>query len=300
MNLSPRQLRIIVALAGNLNFGRTAVQFNVTQPTLSKLVNEIEAELGVRLFERTTRVVRLTPIGQELLTTASRLVDVYEGGLFEIEAQVRRRARWLTVAALPSLSAVLIPEPIAILQREEPSLQLRVYDVVNDEAIDLLRTRRVDLVLASVDVRHQDFDYSELLREPYVMFCSAKRPVKVGRTWSVRAMAGLPFIANAHGAGARRQMAAVFQREGYRFQPIIECRNLSSLAHLVQAGCGVALLPVSCARLLRSAALKVIHLDGAPERCIGIITRRDEVPTPVATRFLELVREHAPRLTARR
>ena len=201
MNLSPRQLRIFVALAGNLNFGRTAAQFNVTQPTLSKLVQEIEDELGVRLFERTTRVVRLTPIGQELLTTASRLVDVYEGGMLEFEAQVRRRARWLTLAALPSLGGVLIPEPIAILQREEPGLQLRVHDVVNDEAIDLLRTRRVDLVLAGVDARHQDFDYRELVREPYVMLCSAKRPVKVGRHWSVQALADLPFIANAHGAG---------------------------------------------------------------------------------------------------
>ena len=299
MNLSPRQLRIFVALAGNLNFGRTAAQFNVTQPTLSKLVQEIEDELGVRLFERTTRVVRLTPIGQELLTTASRLVDVYEGGMLEFEAQVRRRARWLTLAALPSLGGVLIPEPIAILQREEPGLQLRVHDVVNDEAIDLLRTRRVDLVLAGVDARHQDFDYRELVREPYVMLCSAKRPVKVGRHWSVQALADLPFIANAHGAGARRQIAAIFQREGYRFRPIIECRNLSSIANLVQAGCGVALLPVSGARLLRSAALKVVYFDGAPERSIGIITRRDEVLTPVATRFLELVHEHSTRLSGR-
>ncbi len=297
MNLSPRQLRIIVALAGNLNFGRTAAQFNVTQPTLSKLVQEIEQELGVRLFERTTRVVRLTPIGRELLTTASRLVDLYEGGLLEIEAQVRRRTRWLTLAALPSLSGVLIPEPIAILQREEPSLQLRVHDVVNDEAVELLRTRRVDLVLAGVDARHQDFDYCTLVREPYVMLCSARQPVKVGKRWSVAALADLPFIANAHGAGARRQIASVFQREGYRFRPIIECRNLSSIANLVQAGCGVALLPVSGARLLHSPALKVVYFDGAPERNIGIITRKDEPLSAVASRFLELVRASSARLS---
>ena len=75
MHLSQRQLKIFVALSHSLSFSRCAELLHVTQPTLSKIVREIEETIGVPLFERTTRSVRLTPEGSRLLPIASRMIE---------------------------------------------------------------------------------------------------------------------------------------------------------------------------------------------------------------------------------
>src|SRR5690606_3344082 len=105
MNPSPRQLRIFVSLAESLNFSRTADELFVSQPSLSKLVREFEAGLGVRLFERNTRSVKLTDAGEALLGVARRVLGDYEAGVTEIEQMVRHRSHGLTIAALPTLAA---------------------------------------------------------------------------------------------------------------------------------------------------------------------------------------------------
>src|SRR6476661_1447023 len=130
MNLSPRQLRLFVLLAQSLSFSRTADQLCVSQPTLSKLVREIEEAMGVRLFERTTRSVKLTVDGEALLGVARRVVVDYEAGCTELEQMVRHRSHGLAIAALPTLAATLLPELVAQLRQEVPDAVVRIHDVV--------------------------------------------------------------------------------------------------------------------------------------------------------------------------
>src|SRR3954465_7830447 len=116
MNLTPRQLKIFVSLAHSLNFSRTADRFFVTPPTLSKLVREIEEEMGVRLFDRTTRSVKLTTDGEALVNVATRLVEDFDLALSELKQVARRQSQSVAVAALPTLAAMLLPAPVAALQ----------------------------------------------------------------------------------------------------------------------------------------------------------------------------------------
>lgn len=289
MNLSPRQLRIFVTLAQSLSFSRTADQLCVTQPTLSKLVREIEGALGVRLFERTTRRVRLTDDGEALLAVSRRMVQDYEAGMTELEQVVRHRSHVLAIAVLPTLLATLLPELVAQLQREVPGAVVRIHDGVTDETLDLLRSRRVDIALTGVDVVHPDMAYTPIFREPFALL-AREGLAPVPRGWSAQAVDALPIISMPRGTGTRELVEAEFARAGARFRPQLEMRDLNSIARFVEAGCGIALLPRSAVRLLLVDGLAMHAFEGGPQRTVGVVTRREAELPALAAWMLRAIR----------
>lgn len=297
MNVSPRQLRIFVSLAQSLNFSRTAEQFCVAQPTLSKIVREIEQEVGVQLFERTTRSVKLSADGEALVGVAIRLTQDFAVGLAEFEDVARRRVQRLSIAALPTLAAMVLPGPVAALRTDMPNAFIRIHDVFTDQALDLLRARKVDLALTGVDVVHKDLNYEEIVCERFVLLSSAQhRNVRKLRTWSEEAIATWPVITMPHGTGTRQVVEDAFTSKGLSFRPCMELTHLTSIAKFVKAGCGVAVLPLSGAQLVLDQGLFITSLTGAPERSIGIVTRRDTELTALAAKMVTSIRQSASSL----
>ncbi|MES2976024.1 MAG: LysR family transcriptional regulator [Pseudomonadota bacterium] len=293
MNLSPRQLHIFVFLAQSLSFSRTAAHFCVSQPTLSKLVRDIEQTWGVRLFERTTRAVSLTVDGEALLGVARRVVAEYDAGSAELEQVLRHRSRGLAIAALPTLAALLLPELVARLHEDVPDANIRIHDVVADEALALLRARRVDLALTNIDAEHKDLAYTELFREPFVLIARADAyPPEPPAAWSGAAIAALPIISMPRGSGTRQLIETAFVSEGLPFRPFLELRDLNAIARFLGAGYGIALLPLSAAKLIQSASLVIHTLQGAPERAVGIVTRREMELPVLAARMIRSIRQH--------
>lgn len=297
MNVSPRQLRIFVSLAQSLNFSRTAEQFCVAQPTLSKIVREIEQEIGVQLFERTTRSVKLTADGEALVGVAIRVTQEFAVGLAEFEDVARRRIQRLSIAALPTLAAMVLPGPVAALRTDMPNAFIQIHDVFTDQALDLLRARKVDLALTGVDVVHKDLHYEEIVCERFVLLSSAQhRNVRKLRSWSEEAIGTLPIITMPHGTGTRQVVEDAFINKGLSFRPCMELTHLTSIAKFVKAGCGVAVLPFSGAQLVMDEGLFITSLTGAPERSIGIVTRRDTQLTPLAAKMVTSIRQSASSL----
>ncbi len=188
MNLTTRQLRIFVLLAETLSFQRTAEMLHVTQPTLSKLLKETEETLGVKLFERTTRMVRLSREGQDILEIARKITALHEKGMLELDHRLRDRNNRVAVAALPTLAASLIPLLIQSLARKHPRVRVEVYDPIANEALQLLRERRVDIAVTTMNEEGAaDLVYQELFTEPSCCSTASKsnRTSRVGcpRNW---------------------------------------------------------------------------------------------------------------------
>lgn len=295
MNLTPRELRIFLALANSLNFGQTAERFFVTQPTMSKMVRSIEDKLGIRLFERTTRNVVLTAEGQDLLKVAARIVEDYESGLTELAEVARRRSQRLSIAALPSLAATMLPGLVSDLRRELPDSIIKIHDVINDTALDLLRTRKVDFALSGLEVVHRDLSSVEIMREAFVLLASHRFPIELKRpVWSETELEGLPVISMPRGTGTRMHIDQAFMKQGMRFRPFLEIQGLATIGKFVQQGCGVSLLPLSAAQLVLEDGLYIVPLEGAPERSIGLITRHESGLSELAYKAMEWIRGNAP------
>ena len=298
MHLSPRDLKVLVTVARTLSFSRTAELFFLTQPTLTKIVHDIEGQVGVQIFERTTRSVRLTRDGEEIVPVALQLLQDYENGISDLEGIARRRRQRIAVAALPTLAAMLLPAAVADLQRDIPDLILKVHDVQNDAALELLKSRQVDLALTAADRIAPDLSYEEIVREPFVALVPAKGPSNVPDRWLEVELQRLPIITMPRGASTRTLVEARFVEQGIPFRPFLEVQNLCSIARFVKAGCGTALLPLLGALLVADDDLRIIRLEGAPERSVGVVTRIEAEQRPLVQRVLAVVRREANFLSA--
>jgi DNA-binding transcriptional LysR family regulator len=299
VQLTPKQLKILVTVARTLSFSRTAEIFHVTQPTLTKIVQEIEEVVGAQLFDRTTRSVRLTKVGADILPVAMRVAQDYDIGIGEMEGLARRRNKRLAIAALPTLAAMLLPQPISALRREHPDMHVRVHDVLNDDALALLRSHEVDLAITAADAVRSDLSYDEIAKEPFVALVASGSQWRLPSVWSENELEGLPLITMPREASTRSLVEARFMQCGIPFRPFLEVRNLLTIARFVKEGCGVALLPLLGALLLRDSQLEIVRLAGAPERVIASVVRRDYEPGPLVQRVAASIREHARELQAR-
>ena len=292
MNLTPRELSIFVSLASSLNFSQTADRFFVTQPTMSKMVRAIEDKFGVKLFERTTRNVVLTPEGRDLLEVATRVLGDYQIGVTELTEIARRRSQHLSIAALPSLAASLLPDLVVDLRKERPNAVVKIHDVIHDSALNLLRMQKVDFALSGLDVQHRDLAYTEIMREPFVLLASRSFPVELKTTvWSATELAALPIISMPRGTGTRMHIDVAFMKDRIQFHPFLEIQGLTTIGKFVQKGCGVSILPLSAAQSVLENDLYIIPLHEAPERAIGIVTRHESGLSELARIAIDWIRQ---------
>ncbi len=278
MNLSIRQLRIFVLLAETLSFHKAAGILHVTQPTLSKLLKEIEESVGIQLFERSTRVVRLSRDGQDLLQSARNITAMYEQGMCDISERLREKNNRIAIAALPTLAASLIPKLIHNLKKTNPDARIQVYDPVANEVLDLLRLRKVDIAVTAIGCdRPSDLLYQELFSEQFVLFHSSSITPEV-KHWNVAELSRLPLISMPPGTNVRALTEAAFQSESQTFSPIHSLRDLNTVARFVQSNCGIALLPESSFDHTSQLGISKTKLHGALSRSVGMFTPKDLPP----------------------
>ena len=277
-------------LAETLSFHRTAEMLHITQPTLSKLLKETEESLGIKLFERSTRMVRLSREGQDILETARRITALHAKGMQELEQRLRDRNNRVALAALPTLAASVIPQVIRNLTARDPRIRVEVFDPVANEALDLLRERRVDIaVTAKGDEGATDLVYEELFTEPFVLFHS-ERMVPGVKEWSPAALSELPLISMPPGTSVRVLTERAFQEEGQPFNPVYSLRDLNTITRFVQGDCGVALLPESSIDGEVQRGIVKSMLVGALTRSVGMYVRREYQPSRLVGEALEELR----------
>jgi DNA-binding transcriptional LysR family regulator len=147
-DLEVRQLRYFVAVAEELHFGRAAERLGMAQPPLSRAIRDLERQLGVRLLERTTRQVALTPAGEVLLRDARTALDTVAAAARRAR-HAGRPAAGLRLALKADYDAGLLPRILAAYQREEATLPVELVLGGRGEQAPALRDGRADVALLS-------------------------------------------------------------------------------------------------------------------------------------------------------
>ncbi|WP_066634132.1 LysR family transcriptional regulator [Bordetella sp. H567] len=129
MNFSLRQLNAFIAVARNASFTKAAEQFHITQAGLSAMVRELEEQLNCRLFERTTRVVRLTPAGARLLPVVERTVGELGAAAADVASLERPQRNRARIGVTPLIACSVIPDVLKRLQRIVPEADFEVSDL---------------------------------------------------------------------------------------------------------------------------------------------------------------------------
>ncbi|MBT2208810.1 LysR family transcriptional regulator [Actinomadura sp. NEAU-AAG7] len=244
-DLEVRQLRYFVAVAEELHFGRAADRLGMAQPPLSRAIRTLERHLDVRLLERTTRRVELTPAGEALLRDARTALDAV--------AAADRRARnagrpapSLRLALKADYDAGLLPLILAAYQPHEAALPVELTLGGRGDQDPALRDGRADVAILPAPFDRHGLDSEPLLTEPRLVAMAAGDPLAARASLRLADLAGrsLPdgTFADMEGRPSGREGAGMSPPRGARSW------DLAQIFNLVELGDIIWFLPVSLAR----------------------------------------------------
>jgi DNA-binding transcriptional LysR family regulator len=171
-----RQLRYFVAVAEELHFGRAAERLRMAQPPLSRAIKNMEKQLGVRLLERTTRQVTLTPAGEILLRDARIALDAVAAAT-ERARNAGRPVPGLRVALKADYDAGMLPKILDAYREEDAALRVELILGGPREQVPALREGRADVALLPMPFDDRGLDVEPLLTEPRVVALAADDPL---------------------------------------------------------------------------------------------------------------------------
>ncbi|MFB7476257.1 LysR family transcriptional regulator [Kitasatospora sp. NPDC056184] len=284
-----QQMRYVVAVAETSSFTGAARRCLVVQSALSHQIARLEKELGARLFERTSRRVRLTPAGAAFLPAARACLDAADRAAAEVAAAVGEVRGRLTVGLIPSVAAVDLPAVLGEFHRRHPKARVRLSVGASDELAEQVRQGELEVALIGIPVtaRPRGVMARELARERLVAVVAPDHPLAGAAPVDLRRLASEVFVDLPAKTAGRAQSDLAFAAAGLTREVAFEVTNADYLARLVGAGLGVALLPPSYVAGL-ATGLVTVEVTDAPSRAEYVIWCRER-PHPAAAAFLALL-----------
>ncbi len=299
MNVSLRQLECFLLVADRGSFTRAGVELTLAQSAVSLLIRELEAELGIKLFDRTTRRVELTDAGREFRVHAGKLMADLDYAVRNVQDLVARKRGRLVVAAPPLLAATLVPRAIAGFRRDYPGVQVGLVDVPTDQILARVRSGEADLGIGTFVGPEEGLDVHAMVEDELQVFCPARHPFLKQAQVGWRDLRGERLIGLSRASGIRALIDGVFERLAMPPTFAYEVAQITTALALVEAGLGVAVLP-SLARLglkARGVASRPL-VEPSVTRAIALITRSGRTPPPALPEFMRLMTEHTRRTVA--
>ncbi|KAF1024091.1 MAG: HTH-type transcriptional regulator GltC [Paracidovorax wautersii] len=293
LNVSLRQLRVFQAVAELQNFSRAGDRIGLTQPAVSRSIHELEAQLGVALVNRSTRLVELTEAGRGLAAELDRVLDELEAVLLNTRDQASSRRGTVRVGSSPTLSANLMPQCIAACAQRFPDIELQLLDRVQQDVLGSVRAGEVDFAAVIDPPEADDLALEVIQRDPFVLVCPAGHALAARREVRWKDLQDWPLVLLDHVSGSRRLIDQSLARHGIAPRVAQELGHPTTVFRMVAAGIGVSVLPGLALPSADLQALAVRPLVPRVERRIMLARRRHRALAPRAAAVWQLVRELA-------
>jgi DNA-binding transcriptional LysR family regulator len=249
------QLRCFVAVAEELHFGRAAARLNMTQPPLSRHVQILEHLVGVTLFERTSRSVRLTAAGRSFIVDARRIVKMAEQATALAQRVARGELGSLSLGFTAASGYSYLPRLLERIRRSLPGIDLQLAEMVTPDQLDALRSGVIDIGLLRPPVSLAEFDVLPALQEQLVIAAPGTGPLASSGVTRLQDLDGMPFIMYAPAGAAyfHDLLMERFYALGIAPRFVQFVSQIHSILALVGAGMGFGLVP---------AGAQCLHMDG--------------------------------------
>lgn len=295
MNVTLKQLQVFRAVAAERNFRRAGEAVGLTQPAVSRAITELEAQINLRLFDRTTREVKLTQAGTVLAQRLPRWMDELENTLNEIHSWAHSRTGKVRIASSPTLSAALVPHCLSYCAQHEPGLQVILFDRVQQDVLNGILSGEVDFgMIVEPDSAHlRELHYEVLLTDPFVVVCPEDHPLanrenEGGLNW--RDMGELDLILLDQASGSRRLIDNLLARYNITGPVVQEVGHVTTGFEMVRAGLGVNIVPGLAIPEAGLPGLKVICPKPVKKRKILLARPKNKTLAPLAETLWSLVR----------
>ncbi len=308
------QLQAFLAVAETGNFGQAARKCEVTQSTISRQIQSLEADLGLPLFHRTS-VAKLTLGGERLLPHARKICQEWQNASQELTDLMAGKQPELCIAAIHSVCSHYLPSVLQKFCRSYPDVQLRVTAMGSDRALKVLRDGLVDVAIVMNNrflTSSPEMIVDVLYNEQIEVLMASNHPLTEYEQVPWTELVKYPQVVFKDGYGMQRLVQERFSRLGAKLQAVMELNTLDAFRGVVRQGELIALLPQSAlveARTDPTLAIRAIAnlptslptpnnivstvstSDSQLSRQVVLVTTQDRIQIPPIQYFCELVRQ---------
>ncbi|MBH1963084.1 MAG: LysR family transcriptional regulator [Comamonadaceae bacterium] len=292
MHYTLRQLRAAQAVAHHGSFRRAADAVSLSQPALSLAVSELEGVLGVTLFDRTSRMVRPTVVGEAFFSSLGRSLSNLDALVKEVGMIAQSRRGQVVISSIASVAGRLMPNVLMECANQFPEVELTLRDDVASRVVEVVRYGEADFgIVAKVEGSlPEDLIFEKIVEEPFYLVCVKNHRLARKRSvmWSELDNESYVSFTTASGANAVADQQVLLS--GVKFSRVFSASQLSTVHAMLEAPLGIGILP----RL----GLPTEHhpnLTYRPlvrpvlNRTLGVVRRKDRSYSPAAAAVKDIL-----------
>lgn len=282
-----------MAVAKYGSFTRAAEEIYISQPGLSLIIRKLEEQLGVLLFDRSTRRVELTEAGHELAAAASRILDDVENMVSGITDLAQHRRGRVSISTLPSVASAFVPRVIAQFRELFPDIRVVIHDAIASPLIKMVENGEVDFGIGLRLQFEKDLVFSGLLTDRLVILMPLNHPLEKCQEVEWGSLVDTEIIAMTRDTSVRHLTEQAFAKIGKTLQPSYEASYMSTAISMVEAGLGITVLPSLALSTLRMPNVQVRPLiNPIVRREVGVIHKKNKIFSPATQAFLNVLRNN--------
>jgi LysR family nitrogen assimilation transcriptional regulator len=282
-----KSIRFFIAVAETGNITRAAEQLGIVQPALTRHINALEEEFGVRMFTRLPRGVNLTAVGREFLVHCRRIVDEIERARHEITAHGSHARGIIALGSTTTLGRVLMPTVVGQCLEELPEISLRVVETRSVKLHEQLLTGALDVALLTNPIGSYQLSMQPLISEP---LCLVARPGRLPKQDSLSwaEIAQMPLVTTP----GMRALASGDKGQFNRLNVVAEVESIETIRALLISGDAVSIVPKSTfTEDIQAGLLCAVSLTPMRHRMLVLAVRTDKADLPAIRQLARIIRQ---------
>ena len=285
-----RQLRYFVTVAQELHFGRAAERLDITQPALSKQIRVLETNIGIKLFFRTKRSVKLTPAGEVFLKEAQQLLQQAENAIAKAQRTAKGEVGKLAIGFTATATYTVLPELIGRFRSSYPGVEVEMLELCTEAQVTALNQGEIDLGFLHPPIDSRGLELYPLLSEKFVALLPQQHHLITQKSLSLKDLAQESFILHPRSEGPflYDEFFKLCRKNGFKPEIVKEVNSHQTRICLVAAGMGITFIPAGLQTLMNSD-LVCKPIKNLPLKLEFAAAWRSIVVMPVLQEFLILL-----------
>ena len=284
--------RVFLEVAKQGNISAAAQNLFISQSAVSQSVKQLEEQLQVRLFSRSTRGVSRTSEGKLLLEYVSHALGLLQSGEEKIAASRQLLTGELIIGASDTVTKTYLLSRLEAFHKDYPDIRIRILNGTTSMVLDYLHAGQVDIAFASEAPDETVYSVRHCV-DTHTIFVAAPDYLEFDKVYTMEEIAALPLILLERKASSRVYLERYFQERGIQIHPEIELGSHNLLISLARIGLGVACVTeeFSLSGLSRGVIVPLKTDFEIPPRAVTMCTLQGVTPTSAANRFMDFITE---------
>ncbi|OPJ60748.1 LysR family transcriptional regulator [Clostridium oryzae] len=256
------QLKYFLTIVKYKSFTLAAYELCISQSSLSKRIKSLEQELGVQLFDRTTRNISLTAFGEEFIGFSTRATGEYDQMVFKLKKHIELTHKSIIIGAAPVVNYYMISSLISAYKNSFPYIKIEFIQKKNKELIKMLKENQVDVAFFLTDsMESKYFNIYPVIYDRVVAVVDLKHPLVKKECITFSDVKDEKFIFFEPAAGMNGTVIDLCRQTGFTPNILYNCTQVDTMLGLAAEGLGVAIIMEKAVNYFNNPRIKVLHFE---------------------------------------